>query len=111
VRSPTQRGAYRPTRGGAIRALASAPLASGYWDDIQLELVEEASRQVRAARVPAPWTGTFLSPDQADAGEVLTSQESVERVGDVKASFQKARSIELRGVENAVTLYRVLPRP
>jgi class 3 adenylate cyclase len=49
--------------------------------------------------------------DQADAGEVLTSQESVERVGDVPASFEKARSVELRGVANAVTLYRVLRRP
>jgi adenylate cyclase len=49
--------------------------------------------------------------DQATAGEVLTSQESVEQAGDVEASLEKARSVELRGVTNAVTLYRVLRRP
>jgi adenylate cyclase len=48
--------------------------------------------------------------DQADAGEVLTSQETVERVGDVEASFEKARSVELQGVTGPVTLYRVLRR-
>jgi class 3 adenylate cyclase len=32
--------------------------------------------------------------DQAQAGEVLTSQETVERVGDVDASFELASSIE-----------------
>ena len=46
--------------------------------------------------------------DQAEAGEVLTSQETVERVRDVEASFQQARSVELRGVAAPVTLYRVL---
>jgi adenylate cyclase len=48
--------------------------------------------------------------DQAEAGEVLTSQETVTRVGEVEASFEPARSVELRGVTSPVALYRVLRR-
>jgi adenylate cyclase len=48
--------------------------------------------------------------DQAEAGEVLTSQETIERVRDVKASFQQVRSVELQGVAGPVTLFRVVPR-
>jgi adenylate cyclase len=46
--------------------------------------------------------------DQAEAGEVLTSQETVQRVGDGGVSFEPARSVELKGVADPVTLYRVL---
>jgi adenylate cyclase len=48
--------------------------------------------------------------DRAEAGEVLTSQETVTRVGEVEASFEPARSVELRGVTSPVALYRVLRR-
>lgn len=48
--------------------------------------------------------------DQAKAGEVLTSEETVARVADDQVSFERARSVELRGVAHAVTLYRVLRR-
>jgi adenylate cyclase len=48
--------------------------------------------------------------DQAEAGEILTSQETVERVGDVEVSFVQARSVEIQGVANPVTLHRVLRR-
>jgi adenylate cyclase len=46
--------------------------------------------------------------DQAEAGEVLTSQETVQQVGDGGVSFEPARSVELQGVADPVTLYRVL---
>jgi adenylate cyclase len=46
--------------------------------------------------------------DQAGAGEVLTSRESVERLGEVDVSFEQARSVELQGVTGPVRLYRVL---
>jgi adenylate cyclase len=48
--------------------------------------------------------------DQAEAGEVLTSQETIERAGDGGVSFQQARSVQLRGVAGSVTFYRVLRR-
>ena len=48
--------------------------------------------------------------DHAEAGEVLTSWETVERVGDGEVSFEQARSVELRGVTSPVALYRVLRR-
>jgi adenylate cyclase len=46
--------------------------------------------------------------DQAEAGEVLTSQETVERVGQTDVAFEPARSVELQGVAGPVWLYRVL---
>lgn len=48
--------------------------------------------------------------DQAEAGEVLTSHETVQRVGDGEVSFERARSAELQGVADPVTLYRVFRR-
>jgi adenylate cyclase len=48
--------------------------------------------------------------DQAGAGEILTSRETVERVGDDELTFKQARSVELKGVAGPVTLYRVLRR-
>ena len=45
--------------------------------------------------------------DQAEAGEVLTSQETMEQVGDDGVSFERARSVELKGIADPVTLYRV----
>jgi class 3 adenylate cyclase len=41
---------------------------------------------------------------------VLTSRESVDRMGDAEVSFEEARTVELRGVAAPVTLYRVLPK-
>lgn len=49
--------------------------------------------------------------DQAEAGEVLTSQETVEQAGGVDVAFEQTRSVELQGVAKPVTLYRVLRRP
>jgi adenylate cyclase len=46
--------------------------------------------------------------DQADAGEILTSQETVERVAGGGMSFVQARTAKLQGVAEPVTLYRVL---
>jgi adenylate cyclase len=48
--------------------------------------------------------------DQAESGEILTSQETVERAADAGVSFVKARIAELQGVAEPMTLYRVLPR-
>jgi adenylate cyclase len=48
--------------------------------------------------------------DHAEAGEVLTSWETVERVGDGEVSFEQARSVELQGVAGPVMLYRVIRR-
>jgi class 3 adenylate cyclase len=48
--------------------------------------------------------------DQAEAGEVLTSGETVERVGDGGVSFEQVRSVELQGVADRVTLYQVRRR-
>jgi class 3 adenylate cyclase len=45
--------------------------------------------------------------DQVEAGEVLTSQETAERVGDAEVSFEPVRAVELKGVAVSVTLYRV----
>ena len=39
----------------------TAPMAEEHRDDVQLELVEGASRKASRA-IPAPWTSTFLSP-------------------------------------------------
>jgi adenylate cyclase len=46
--------------------------------------------------------------DQAEGGEILTSQETVERAADGGVSFVQARTAELKGVAEPVTLYRVL---
>lgn len=46
--------------------------------------------------------------DQAEAGEVLTSLETVERVGETEVAFEPMRSVELQGVAGPVTLFRVL---
>jgi class 3 adenylate cyclase len=48
--------------------------------------------------------------DQAEAGEVLTSQETVERVAEPGLTFEPARAAELQGVAEPVTLYRVVRR-
>src|SRR5918995_1100513 len=48
--------------------------------------------------------------DQAEAGEILTSRETVERVGGGDVTFEEVRSAELQGVADPVTLYRVLRR-
>jgi len=48
--------------------------------------------------------------DQARAGEILTSHETVERVNGGEVSFEQARSVELQGVARPVTLYRVVQR-
>ena len=44
--------------------------------------------------------------DQTEAGESLTSQETVERGDDGKVLFERAHSVELKGVAARVTLYR-----
>ena len=48
--------------------------------------------------------------DQAEAGEIFTSQETVERVADGEVSFVQARAAELQGVAEPVTIYRVVRR-
>jgi class 3 adenylate cyclase len=48
--------------------------------------------------------------DQAEAGEVLTNRGSVDRMGDAEASFEEARTAELRGVAAPSRSYRVLPK-
>ena len=49
--------------------------------------------------------------DEAEAGEILTSRETVERVGADDVSFDQVRSVELQGVADRVTLFRVHRRP
>jgi adenylate cyclase len=45
--------------------------------------------------------------DQAAAGEILTSQETVERVGGGDLRFEPARTVDLQGVAEPVALYHV----
>jgi class 3 adenylate cyclase len=48
--------------------------------------------------------------DRAVAGEILTSQETMERMGDDDVSFEQAHSVELKGIADPVMLYRVSRR-
>jgi class 3 adenylate cyclase len=119
------------TRGGrAIRWLGDGGLF--YFEDASVAFAAalEMSERAPAAGLPPTHIGVQAGPvvfrdgdvygrtvniasriaDQAEAGEVLTSQETVGRVGDHELFFEQARSVELRGVANAVTLYRVLRR-
>ena len=45
--------------------------------------------------------------DQAEAGEILTSEETVERIGEGEVRFEPRRSVELKGVAAPVAIYRV----
>jgi len=45
--------------------------------------------------------------DRAGAGEILTSEETVERADGVRFAFDSKRSAELKGVAEPMTLYRV----
>jgi len=46
--------------------------------------------------------------DEAEAGEVLTSQETTEETaGDAFIRFERSRTTHLKGVANPMTLYRV----
>jgi adenylate cyclase len=121
----------RAHRGRAIRWLGDGGLL--YFEDTSdaftaaLEMSERAS----ATGLPPTHIGVQAGPvvfrdgdvygrtvniasriaDHAEAGEVLTSQQTVDQmVGDVPASFEPARSVELKGVTDPVVLYRVFRR-
>lgn len=44
--------------------------------------------------------------DEAEAGEVLTSQETTEETEDPFVRFERSRTTQLKGVANPMTLYR-----
>ena len=44
--------------------------------------------------------------DEAQAGEVLTSQETTEETEDAFVRFEPSRTTHLKGVANPTTLYR-----
>jgi adenylate cyclase len=121
----------RTRRGRAIRWLGDGGLL--YFEDAidaftaALEMSERAS----ATGLPPTHIGVQAGPvvfrdgdvygrtvniasriaDHAEAGEVLTSQQTVEQmVADVAVSFEPARSVELKGVTDPVVLYRVFRR-
>jgi adenylate cyclase len=46
--------------------------------------------------------------DEAEAGEVLTSQETTEETEDGFIRFERSRTTHLKGVANPITLYRAV---
>ncbi|HET7928273.1 MAG TPA: adenylate cyclase regulatory domain-containing protein [Actinomycetota bacterium] len=44
--------------------------------------------------------------DEAEAGEVLTSQETTEETEDASVRFERSRTAHLKGVATPTTLYR-----
>jgi class 3 adenylate cyclase/DNA-binding transcriptional MerR regulator len=48
--------------------------------------------------------------DRAEAGEVLTSRETVEHVGDGEVDFLRVGPVELQGLATPLELYRVVRR-
>jgi adenylate cyclase len=120
----------RRNGGRAIRWLGDGGLF--YFEDASAAFAAalEMSERAPAAGLPPTHIGVQAGPvvfrdgdvfgrtvniasriaDQARAGEILTSQETVERVGDVAVKFVRASSVELKGVADPVTLHRVLPR-
>lgn len=116
------------THGGrAIRWLGDGGLF--YFEDVDAAFLAavEMSERAPAAGLPPTHIGVQAGPvifrdgdvygrtvnvasriaDQAEAGEILTSKETVERIGDGEMRFQRVRSVNLKGVEALVELYRV----
>jgi adenylate cyclase len=114
--------------GRAIRWLGDGGLF--YFDDVSAAFAAalEMSERAPSTGLPTTHIGVQAGPvvfrdgdvygrtvniasriaDQAEAGEILTSQETVERAADGGVSFVQARTAELQGVAEPVTLYRVL---
>jgi class 3 adenylate cyclase len=44
--------------------------------------------------------------DEAETGEVLTSQETAEQTSDGVVRFERSRTANLKGVAEPMTLYR-----
>ena len=120
------------THGGrAIRWLGDGGLF--YFEDVEaaFRAALEMSERAPASGLPPTHIGVQAGPvvfrdgdvygrtvniasriaDQAEAGEILTSQETVERVGDGDLRFEPVRSVELKGVAATVTLHRVTGPP
>jgi adenylate cyclase len=114
--------------GRAIRWLGDGGLF--YFDEVNAAFAAalEMSERAPATGLPSTHIGVQAGPvvfrdgdvygrtvniasriaDQAEAGEILTSQETVERAADGGVSFVQAHTAELKGVAEPVTLYRVL---
>jgi adenylate cyclase len=114
--------------GRAIRWLGDGGLF--YFDDVSAAFFAalEMSERAPSTGLPTTHIGVQAGPvvfrdgdvygrtvniasriaDQAEAGEILTSQETVERAAGGGVSFVQARTAELKGVAEPVTLYRVL---
>jgi adenylate cyclase len=114
--------------GRAIRWLGDGGLF--YFDDVSgaFAAALEMSERAPSSGLPTTHIGVQAGPvvfrdgdvygrtvniasriaDQAEAGEILTSQETVERAADGGVSFVQARTAELQGAAEPVTLYRVL---
>jgi adenylate cyclase len=114
--------------GRAIRWLGDGGLF--YFDDVSAAFAAalEMSERAPSTGLPTTHIGVQAGPvvfrdgdvygrtvniasriaDQAEAGEILTSQETVERAADGGVSFVQARTAKLQGVAEPVTLYRVL---
>jgi len=116
------------TQGGrAIRWLGDGGLF--YFEDVEaaFRAALEMSERAPASGLPPTHIGVQAGPvifrdgdvygrtvnvasriaDQAAAGEVLTSQETVQRLADGEVRFEPARTVELKGVASPVALYHV----
>jgi class 3 adenylate cyclase len=114
--------------GRAIRWLGDGGLL--FFDDVgaAFQAALELSDRAPAAGLPPTHIGVQAGPvvfrdghvygrtvnvasriaDEAEAGEVLTSQETAELAGDGVVRFERSRSAELKGVAAPMTLYRVV---
>ena len=118
------------THGGrAIRWLGDGGLF--YFSDARASLAAalEMSERAPSAGLPPTHIGVQAGPvvfrdgdvygrtvnvasriaDAAEAGEILTTQETVDSVGGATVSFEPARTVELQGVAEPVRLHKVLP--
>jgi class 3 adenylate cyclase len=119
------------THGGrAIRWLGDGGLF--YFEDVEAAFLAalEMSERAPSAGLPPTHIGVQAGPvvfrdgdvygrtvniasriaDQAEAGEILTSQETVERIDDDEVLFERDRAVRLKGVAAPVDLYRVTRR-
>jgi adenylate cyclase len=119
------------THGGrAIRWLGDGGLF--YFEDVEaaFRAALEMSERAPASGLPPTHIGVQAGPvifrdgdvygrtvnvasriaDQATPGEILTSRETVERVGQGGFAFEPARTVELEGVGEPIVLYHVARR-
>jgi class 3 adenylate cyclase len=119
------------THGGrAIRWLGDGGLL--FFEDVSAAFLAalEMSDRAPAAGLPPTHIGVQAGPvvfrdgdvygrtvnvasriaDQAETGEVLTSQATAEQTGDRVVGFERSRTAKLKGVAEPMTLYRAFRR-